>query len=133
MARILIVDDNEDHRTTLARVLDRDGHEVKLSANGTEALKAQDETPFDVLITDIFMPDKDGVETICEFRRKHPRTCIIAMSGVVRTQVDYLLLSLELGARRILRKPFDAAALYTALKEVLAEREPRGETNVIKP
>lgn len=112
----------------MAGLLDREVYEVKSAANGTEALKAQNQTPFDVLITDIFMPDKDGVETIHEFHHKYPHTSIIAMSAVAHTHVDYLLLSLELGARRILRKPFDVAALYTALKEVLAEREPRGET-----
>lgn len=122
MARILIVDDNEDHRLTLAGLLERDGYEVGVSADGRDALKAQEKSPFDVLITDIFMPDKDGVETIREFHRKHPQTRIIAMSGSAGRRVDYLSLSLELGADKVLRKPFDVAALKTALKEVLAIR-----------
>ena len=119
-ARILIVDDNADNRFNLAGLLERDGYQVSMAAEGGEAIKAQEATPFDVLITDIFMPDKDGVETIREFRQKHPRTRIIAMSGAGGIKVDYLSLTLELGAHKILRKPFDGAALKTAVKEVLA-------------
>jgi signal transduction histidine kinase/CheY-like chemotaxis protein len=121
MARILIVDDS-DSRLTLAGLLERDGYQVGVSAEGREALKAQEKSPFDVLITDIFMPDKDGVETIREFHQKYPQTRIIAMSGAAINRVDYLSLCLEIGADRVLRKPFDAAALKTALKEVLAKR-----------
>ena len=127
-SRVLIVDDDDDTRSILAGLLDREVYEVSLATNGTEALKAQYQTPFDVLITDIFMPDTDGVETIHEFHHKYPYTGIIAMSAVAHTGVDYLSLCLEIGAHRTLRKPFDVAALYTALKEVLAEREPQGET-----
>ena len=126
--KVLVVDDNDDIRSVMVSFLDRDGYEVRSAANGTEALKAQEQTPFDVLITDIFMPDKDGVEIIHEFHHKYPHTSIIAMSAVPRTQVDYLSFSLEIVARKILRKPFSIAALYTALKEILAECEPRCET-----
>lgn len=101
ISRVLIVDDDEDTRSIMAGLLDREVYEVKLATNGTEALKAQDQTPFDVLITDIFMPYKDGVETIHEFHHKYPHTSIIAMSAVAHTHVDYLLLSVELGARRV--------------------------------
>lgn len=68
------------------------------------------------------MPDTDGVETIREFRQKYPQTRIIAMSGANKNRVDYLSLSLEIGAHKVLRKPFDGAALKTALKEVLAKQ-----------
>jgi signal transduction histidine kinase/CheY-like chemotaxis protein len=119
--RILIVDDN-DSRAILAECLEREGYEVALSAEGREALKAQQKSPFDVLITDIFMPDTDGVETIREFRQKYPQTRIIAMSGANKNRVDYLSLSLEIGADKVLRKPFDGVALKTALKEVLAKQ-----------
>lgn len=121
MARILIVDDSEDARLTIAECLERDGYEVGLSAEGAEALKAQEKTPFDVLITDIFMPDKDGVETIREFHQRYPQTRIIAMSGSNRARVDYLAFSLEIGADKVLRKPFDVAELKTMLREVLAK------------
>ena len=122
MARILIVDDDDDSRLLLAGLLESDGYEVGQSAEGSEALKAQENAPFDVLITDIFMPDKDGLETIRDFHEKHPRTRIIAMSGSVGRRVDYLACSLEIGADRVLRKPFEMTALKAALKEVLAKK-----------
>lgn len=122
MARILIVDDDDDSRVLLAGFLETDGYEVGVSAEGSAALRAQEKAPFDVLITDIFMPDKDGLETIFDFRQKHPHTRIIAMSGSVGKNVDYLALALEIGADRVLRKPFEVTALKTALKEVLAKR-----------
>jgi len=129
MPRILIVDDNHDSRSVLAGLLKRDGYKVGVAADGDEALKAQEKAPFDVLITDIFMPVRDGVETIRAFHARYPRTRIIAMSGDRRLAsgdrrlaVDYLSLGLAIGADRILRKPFDLAALQTALNEVLATR-----------
>ncbi len=118
--RIIIVDDSEDNRYSLAGFLQRDGYEVGVAAEGEEALKAQAAAPYDILVTDIFMPDKDGVETIMAFRQKYPKTRIIAMSGGGSIKGDYLALSLELGAHRILRKPFEVAALKAAVKEVLA-------------
>lgn len=125
ISRVLIVDDDDDTRSILAGLLDREVYEVSMAANGMEALKAQYQAPFDVLVTDIFMPDKDGVETIHEFHHRYPYTSIIAMSAVAHTLVDYLSLSLEIGAHRILRKPFDIAALDTVLKEVLGTRAMR--------
>jgi DNA-binding response OmpR family regulator len=122
MPRILIVDDNYDSRSTLAGLLKQDGYEVRVAAEGDEALKAQARSPFDVMITDIFMPVRDGVETIREFRVRHPQTRIIAMSGSRGFAVDYLSLGLALGADKILRKPFDLATLRAALKEVLDAR-----------
>jgi CheY-like chemotaxis protein len=123
MLRILIVDDDHDGRSTLAGLLERDGYKVDVAADGDEALKAQEKSPFDVLITDIFMPARDGVETIRDFHARYPRTRIIAMSGGDRRlAVDYLSLGLAIGADRILRKPFDLAALRAALKEILDAR-----------
>jgi len=120
-ARILIVDDSDDVRSIIAAFLHRDGYKVKQCADGAAALKAQDQAPFDVLITDIFMPERDGIETIAEFHRRYPQTRIIAMSGTAMNRVDYLALSLEIGAHRVLRKPFDVSALEMALEEVLNE------------
>jgi CheY-like chemotaxis protein len=129
MPRILIVDDNHDSRSVLAGLLERDGYKVGVAADGDEALKAQEKSPFDVLITDIFMPVRDGVETIRAFHARHPGTRIIAMSGDRRVAsgdrrlvVDYLSFGLAIGADRILRKPFGLAALQAALNEVLAIR-----------
>jgi DNA-binding response OmpR family regulator len=122
MARILIVDDNEDNRLTMAKLLELGGHEVAVAADGEKALSLQKAAPFDLLITDIFMPDKDGVETIREFHQKYPATRIIAMSGGGSFTVDYLTLSLEIGADKVLKKPFDADALESAVRELLRKQ-----------
>jgi CheY-like chemotaxis protein len=119
MARILIVDDNEDNRLTMAKLLELGGHEVAVAGDGDQALRSQRHSPFDVLITDIFMPDKDGVETIREFHQKYPQTRIIAMSGGGSFTVDYLSLSLEIGADKVLKKPFSAEDLERAVGDVL--------------
>jgi CheY-like chemotaxis protein len=118
MPRILVVDDS-DSRRLIADALMRHGYEVAVCAEGNEALKLQKHSPFDVMITDIFMPEKDGIETIRAFRKSHPQTRIIAMSGASVNRVDYLQLSMELGAGKVLRKPFDWAELNAALMEVL--------------
>jgi CheY-like chemotaxis protein len=117
--RVLIVDDNDDNRSTLAGLLANDGYDVGVAAEGDEALNAQEASPFDVVVTDIFMPVRDGVETIRAFRARYPRTRIIAMSGANSVNVDYLALCMEIGADRILRKPFHVTALEAALNEVL--------------
>jgi CheY-like chemotaxis protein len=122
MARILIVDDNEDNRLTMAKLLELGGHEVSVAPDGEHALAQQKKAPFDLLITDIFMPDKDGVETIREFHQKYPRTRIIAMSGGGSFTVDYLSLSLEIGADKVLKKPFDAESLEGAVRELLQKQ-----------
>ena len=118
MPRVLIVDDS-DSRFLIASILARDGYDTAVCAEGDEALKLQAGSPFDVLITDIFMPQKDGLETIRAFRKGFPQTRIIAMSGGLVNRVEYLQLSLELGADRVLKKPFDRAELNAALMEVL--------------
>lgn len=122
MPSILVVDDTES-RLLIASALKREGYDVAVCAEGNEALKLQKNYLFDVLITDIFMPEKDGLETIREFRRNYPRTRIIAMSGALTNRVDYLSLSLEIGADKVLRKPFDGAALKAALNDLVAPEE----------
>src|SRR5688572_26225145 len=81
LRRLLVVDDNEDMRQTMKRLLERLGYEVEIAANGARALEMQHKVAADVLITDIFMPDTDGLETINHFRTTFPNVKIIAMSG----------------------------------------------------
>jgi len=121
--RVLIVDDNADSREILRSLLELERYEVHLARDGEQALRLQRSSPADVVITDIFMPDKDGVETIRELCSEFPQTKIIAMSGVASYNVDYLSLSLELGAAKVLRKPFDSQALLGALREVLGAED----------
>ena len=81
MASILIIDDEEDIRDALQMVLERAGYEVRVASNGNEAIEMQREEPAQLVITDIIMPEKDGVNTIKEMRQESPGLRIIAMSG----------------------------------------------------
>ena len=81
VTRVLVVDDNADMRLTMKLLLEHEGYEVELGANGREALEVQRARPSQVLITDLFMPDADGFETIERFRKEFPQIRIIAMSG----------------------------------------------------
>jgi len=121
MARILVIDDNEDVRAIVCAVLESAGHEVTHAADGAWGLRAQRESPVALVVTDIFMPEKEGLETIRDLRREYPDLKIIAMSGAgARLQADYhLLTAREFGAHSILHKPFEPSALLELVRELL--------------
>jgi CheY-like chemotaxis protein len=119
--RLLVADDSADMRESLKLVLERAGYEVALAADGLRALEMQRLRPADVLITDIFMPERDGLETITSFRREFPRTRIIAMSGGgLRVGRLYLDTAGIAGADALLRKPFDPKSLIQVLRDLAA-------------
>jgi CheY-like chemotaxis protein len=114
---ILIADDEPDTRLTLQLLLEREGFRVRTAADGHEALKLQKERPADVLITDIFMPDSDGMETIAGFRKEFPQTRIVVVSGAARrSKPDYLETARLVGADLALKKPVDIQELVRALR-----------------
>ena len=118
--RLLVVDDNEDMRQSMKRLLERFGYEVEIASNGARAIEVQHLVAAEVLITDIFMPDTDGLETINLFRTTFPNVKIIAMSGggaSVR-EADYLSTATVAGADAVLRKPFSMESLLEALKKL---------------
>ncbi len=120
MARILLVDDEAIVRGLFAEVLASDHHEVTTAGDGNGALAALTAGDFDVVVTDLVMPDKEGLETIIEMRKLKPDVPIIAMSGGGRGNAnDYLDLAAKLGARKTLAKPFPTQALLDAVNEVL--------------
>jgi CheY-like chemotaxis protein len=121
MARILVIDDDADLRAVMLEALELAGHEVFAAADGALGLELQREHPADVVITDIFMPDKEGIETIRELRQEFPGIKIIAMSGggLYVKKSGYLSTASEVGAATILRKPFDQKTLLDAVSEVL--------------
>jgi DNA-binding response OmpR family regulator len=120
MASILLVDDDEQLRSMLRIVLDRAGYQVQEASNGKEALDAFSRYPADLLITDIIMPDKEGLDTIMELRHSHPDLKIIAMSGGGRVSAqNYLGLAKMLGANLALAKPFSIQELLDSVKETL--------------
>jgi CheY-like chemotaxis protein len=115
--RLLVVDDDADMRLTLKLALEIAGYAVEVAANGREAVARQKESPCDVLITDIFMPDADGFEAIDAFRKQFPRTRIIVVSGGAQfTKRDYLPDAELIGADATLQKPFDVEVLLKTLK-----------------
>ena len=121
MARILIVDDEPDVRTVTEVILAAAGHDVVVAANGLEALEAQRRARADLAVIDLFMPDKDGLETIQELGREFPGLKVIAMSGGARFMdcTRYLSTARALGVGAVLQKPFDADTLLGAIGRLL--------------
>jgi CheY-like chemotaxis protein len=116
MPRILLVDDDEQFRKVLRLSLLKLGHEVAEARDGNEALKLVEAGPPDVLVTDLVMPEKEGLETIAEVRRTHPALKIIAMTGGGRVNAsDYLKIARAMGADLVLAKPFSIDEISSAL------------------
>jgi len=119
--RVLVVDDNPDMRSLVKLVLERAGFEAQVAADGQRALDLQRERPADVLITDIFMPESDGIELIARFKSGFPQVKIIAMSGGGHvSKKDYLPVAADIGADAVLRKPFAASTLLRMLQDLFA-------------
>ena len=118
--RVLIADDDADFRLTLKSALELAGYAVDITANGEQALAIQRVTPADILITDIFMPDRDDLEPIDVFRREFPRTKIIAMSGgsQLAKRGDYLTSAALIGIEATLQKPFKIELLLSRLRSL---------------
>jgi CheY-like chemotaxis protein len=121
MARILVIDDEELARFTLREILETAGHEVVEATNGHEGVERQKANPFDMVITDMIMPDKEGLETIAELKGEYPDLKIIAISGGGRTRnLDFLQLAGEFGADQIIVKPFTEEDLMKGVDACLS-------------
>ncbi len=120
MASVLIIDDDDMVRTMLLRTITRGGHEAFGARDGVEGVARFREHPADLVITDIFMPNQEGLATIMELRRVTPNLKIIAISGGgARASLDVLPVAEALGAQKTLRKPFTPAEVMEAVNEVL--------------
>jgi len=128
--RILLIDDDELLRVAISDLLESEGYAVATAQDGDEGLAAfQAERP-DLVITDIMMPGKDGIETIMSLTKEQPPPRIIAISGGGGhlDSLSYLRMAQELGADRILEKPFRAKVLLDTIDDVLAGKPaPRNE------
>jgi DNA-binding NtrC family response regulator len=119
-ARILVIDDEREIREMLRDLLRTQGYEVMTAANGTAATRLHQQQPADLVITDIFMPEKEGIETILELQRGWPGLKIIAISGGGGDHnVDYLGAARQLGAFCSISKPFDLDDLLAAVRDAL--------------
>jgi two-component system, chemotaxis family, chemotaxis protein CheY len=119
---ILVVDDEDLVRIQIGASLEFDGFRIAQAANGSEALDWLLHNKADVMLTDILMPGKGGIDTIQDAHKLHPDMKIIAMSGRVRTEaVDFLEAARQYGADRILFKPFGRTQLLALVRELLAD------------
>jgi DNA-binding response OmpR family regulator len=121
MARILLIEDDDSVRYMLGQTLTHFGHTVIEARNGKEGLELFQSASADLVITDIVMPEKEGLEVLMALRKEQPPVKIIAMSGGGRgVAADYLRAAKLMGAAKVLTKPFSTDVLIAAINEVLS-------------
>ena len=124
MATILIIEDEESIRLLLRSALEAAGYEVTEATNGRQGLELYRHRPTDLVITDILMPDQDGLETILELRRLAPEAKIIAISGGGQSGLlDLLPIAEKLGAQWTLRKPLRRLELLEAIRQLVPHQD----------
>jgi DNA-binding response OmpR family regulator len=117
--RVLVIDDDQDFRELVLRWFRDYGIEAAGAANGAQGLALQRARPAAVIVTDIFMPEMEGIETINDLRREFPEARIIAMSGRdPRMKFDVFGVAREVGAARTFKKPFRFEELVAAVREL---------------
>ncbi len=120
MATVLLVDDDDSIRMSLKKALEIGGHESLTAENGLDALAILKERPVDLIVTDLFMPDMDGIQFALQLRREAADTPFIAMSGGgVYQNMSMLDVAGKMGAARTLEKPFDVSDFLDAVREAL--------------
>src|SRR5438128_4773638 len=129
MTRVLVVDDDPMVCMAIEIYLERHGFDVTIADGGETGLRALEDSSFDLMIVDIFMPHMRGFESIRIFHERAPTIPLVAMSGYAVANLDspapdFLRMALELGAARCLRKPFTPGVLLTAVNECLSEGRP---------
>ncbi len=120
MSRIIVADDDEIMRSMLRDTLERSGYSVMEAPDGNVAIGFQNKKPADLIILDILMPEKEGLETIAELRRGFPEVKIIAISGGGYIDSDtYLYLAAKMGATRTFTKPIVRKNFLEAVKALV--------------
>ena len=118
--RILIIDDDEQIRVLLEQMMEWAGFAVAVAENGKIGMQLQEQHPADLVITDLIMPEQEGLETISRLKKQYQGIKIIAISGGGRIGPEaYLPAALELGADRVFSKPFDVQEIVNAVQELL--------------
>ena len=121
MARVLIVEDDANLRLILQNVVDQAGHTTYVATDGQDALNQVQQEPPDIVVTDIIMPEKEGIELILSLRKEFPEIRIIAISGGGQLGADhYLDMAREFGADITIGKPFDKQCFMDAITELLS-------------
>lgn len=117
---VLVIDDDETIRVLLRAILEREGYRVVDAPDGAKGIRRYEESPTDLVITDLIMPGKEGIETIRDLRKEFPHVKIIAVSGGGRIGPEsYLKMAKGVGALRTLSKPFDRLVLLKTIQEVM--------------
>ncbi|WP_372845042.1 response regulator [Pontiella sp.] len=120
MARILIIDDDETIQNVFQRFLSGKGYEVLVASDGRKGLRIMEEVPVDLVITDIMMPETDGLEVVMAIRGKGTDIPVIAMSGGMHAMpMDFLPMAKKFGASKVLYKPIELEDLLAAVQEVM--------------
>lgn len=121
MPTVLLLEDNEAYRALITEVLGQAGFEVVAVPDGRRVATILAERPVDLVISDLVMPERDGIETLTELHYSHPRLPVIAISGDVPINRDlYLRVAEKLGAARVLAKPFKMEDLILAARAAIA-------------
>ena len=120
MACILIIDDDSGFRKMVRFMLEREGYDVVEASDGNEGIETYHQEKVDLVITDIFMPEKEGIETIIELRRDNPDIKIIAVSGGGwKGDFDALKIAEAFGVQKAFEKPFERKEIIKTIKELL--------------
>jgi len=121
MSKILVIDDDAIVRTSIVLLLVDAGYQVLSAENGALGMALYRSEQPDLVVTDIIMPEQEGIQTITEIRKVRPDAKIIAISGGARLgHADFLKIALVLGAMAAVPKPFDQDELLTLVKDCLA-------------
>ena len=122
MANILVVDDEAPVRNLLSDVLEKEGYSVFTAETGVEASTIYDSNDIDLVITDLVMPEKGGIDLIMELKKKDPNIKVIAISGGggITGRFDYLPIAKLVGATEIIAKPFQVTEIRAQVAKMLA-------------
>ena len=124
MGRVLVIDDEPQIRSMLRMMLERAGHEVEEAPDGIEGIRIYRNNPVDLIISDLIMPNKDGIGMIIELKKEFPDVKIIAMSGGGLNKPEgYLEGAKKLGAQQTLTKPIDRDELLRTVSDILNEKK----------
>lgn len=119
-SRILIIEDDDQVRELLKKILQSEGYAVISAVNGAEGLKLYEQSSPELIITDLIMPEKEGIETIRELKKLNPEVKIIAMSGGGTIDAgQYLMMAQRLGVSKTFKKPFRRNEILEAVSELL--------------
>ncbi len=130
MSKLLIVDDEQSYRQLLTLVFESDGHQIRTAMNGREALEMLEAEPAEVIITDVRMPDMDGIELLRHVRESHPDTGFVLMTAFAT--VDTAREAFKLGADDFIQKPFDVEELKIIVKKAFERQSLITENKAFK-